>query len=140
LIAYELQVIGLTGTSTAYIIRWSLPNAARNSFPGNRTVERIPTLAMTVPAIRSDLNIQEKRKTTDKIPVPKPPNATSTAGPPPDTRVEALADTLRSSTFTGEVLRVLVRRLRHPEHAYTSKELEMLLLLTLALDRAGMWP
>ncbi|HXA25624.1 MAG TPA: hypothetical protein VNW90_25375 [Acetobacteraceae bacterium] len=79
-----------------------------------------------MPVPISDLNIQEKFKTSDKKHTID--------------RIAALADTLRSPTFTGEVLRVLVNRLRHPERAYTSKELEMLLLLTLALERAGMWP
>lgn len=51
-----------------------------------------------------------------------------------------LAGILHSAHWTGEVLRVLVRRLRHPDKPYTNKELEVLLLLTLALKRAGMWP
>lgn len=52
----------------------------------------------------------------------------------------ALDKALRSPGVTGQVLRVLVGRLRHPERAYTSKDLEVLLLLTAALQRAGMWP
>jgi hypothetical protein len=95
-----------------------------------------------MPVPISDLNIQEKFKTSDKKPTAKPHEAelAHSGAPPPDTRIAALADTLRSSTFTGEVLRILVNRLRHPERAYTNRELEMLLLLTLALERAGMWP
>lgn len=47
---------------------------------------------------------------------------------------------LRSPHWLGDVLRVLTVRLRHPNQPYTSKELEILMLLTLALRRAGMWP
>lgn len=54
-------------------------------------------------------------------------------------QVLVLTDLLHSPDWVGEVLRVLVRRLRHPGKPYTSKELEVLLLLTLALERAGMW-
>ena len=85
------------------------------------------------------LNIQEKLKNTDKKrseKAHKPPGV----DPPADARIAVLVGLLRSPDFTGEVLRVLTRRLRNPGLPYTSKELEILLLLTVALERAGMWP
>jgi hypothetical protein len=94
---------------------------------------------MRVPVKRSDLNIQEKLKTPNKNhtdQTAKPPGT----GPPAEAKIAVLVSMLRSPHFTGEVLRVLVRRLRNPGLPYTSKELETLLLLTVALERAGMWP
>ena len=84
---------------------------------------------MSVSVSRSDPNIQEKLKTN-----------TNKAHRPVELQVMVLAGILRSPRFLGKVLRVLVDRLRHPDRPYTNRELEVLLLLTLALERAGMWP
>lgn len=93
---------------------------------------------MLFSATRSEPNIQEKHNSTSTQRATAPTSA-SGIGQPPETHVEVLAVLLRSSDFTGDVLRVLVHRVRHPAKPYTSKELEVLLTLTLALERAGMW-
>jgi hypothetical protein len=90
---------------------------------------------MRVPV--SELNIQEKIKNSDKKPAVTPPMPVK---PEPDARIALLTGLLTEDSPTGEVLRVLVRRLRYPGLAYTSRELEVLLTLTIALERAGMWP
>lgn len=77
------------------------------------------------------LNIQEKVKNVDK----KPP-----ARPPVAEQVALVAAQLGAPGIVGDVLRVLVGRLRHPAKTYTSKELEVLLVLTIALKHARMWP
>jgi hypothetical protein len=86
-----------------------------------------------------DLNIQEKDKNTVKTLLP-PGMLANTRAAPTEAQITLLAASLRSPHFTGQVLRVLVRRLRYPENPYTSKDLEILLLVTMALERAGMWP
>lgn len=69
-------------------------------------------------------------------------DGTGTPGPPlpAAARVEVLASALRSRGPVGDALRVLVRRLRFPGESCTHKQIETLLLLTIALKRAGMWP
>jgi hypothetical protein len=86
---------------------------------------------MRVSALCTDPTIQEKHKTTT--------GGTGTSEPCVVLQVSVLAAMLRSRHFPGEVLRVLVRRLRHPEWPYTDRELRVLLVLTLALQRNGMW-
>jgi len=87
----------------------------------------------------ASLNIQEKLKTSDKNRTDLP--ATSPGGDLPcEIKIATLVNVLRSPDWAGDVLRVLTRRLRYPGLAYTSKELEILLLVTVALERAGMWP
>lgn len=88
-----------------------------------------------MPAPISDLNIQENLKTCIKKPAALGGNLHTAT----EEQIEALAALLGSTTFTGKVLRVLVRRLRHPERDYTNNELEVLLALTIALERNGMW-
>lgn len=81
------------------------------------------------------LNIQEKVKNT----ITKGPVDNGLAERA-NRKIAALDKALRSPGVTGQVLRVLVGRLQHPQRNYTGKELEILLLLTAALKRAGMWP
>lgn len=88
----------------------------------------------------ASLNIQEKLKTSDKKRTDLPAISSGGDDTPAEAKITVLAGILRSPGFTGEVLRVLARRLRYPGLAYTSKELEILLALTVALERAGMWP
>jgi hypothetical protein len=88
---------------------------------------------MSVSVPHADFNIQEKEKTTTNQGIPA-------RGEPLDPRIRALSAILRSPHLLGEVLRVLADRLRNPDKPYTSRELEILLLLTLALEHAGMWP
>lgn len=76
---------------------------------------------MHVPTSAS-LNIQKVNKNTP---------------PPLEMKITVLAGLLRSSHWYGEVLRTLTNRLRHPAKPYSDKDLEVLLLLTLALERAG---
>lgn len=57
-----------------------------------------------------------------------------------EAQIAALAGILASDDHTGEILRALAGRLRHPDEPHTDKELEALLTVTLALERAGMWP
>lgn len=52
-----------------------------------------------------------------------------------DAPVELLAKALRSPGPIGKSLRMLVRRVRHPEKPYSHEDLIMLLLLSLALRR-----
>lgn len=82
---------------------------------------------MSVSASRSDLNIQEKLKTGIKT---------------PEAQIAQLTALLRSPRLPGKALRVLaglVRRMPPPRTPYTGQELEVLLLLSTALKRAGMW-
>lgn len=58
-------------------------------------------------------NIQEKLKKYEK-------------------QISLLRSWLRSDTFAGTVLRVLVNRLKYPAHPYSSLDLQVLLLLTIA--------
>lgn len=61
----------------------------------------------------SQSNIQEKTKNREN-------------------QIELVRSWLRSNTLIGTVLRTLVARLKHPERPYSSLDLEVLLLLTLA--------
>jgi hypothetical protein len=90
-----------------------------------------------MPAPIPDSNIQEKLKTPNKKRAAKP--RTKALPAPPEARVAALAALLRSPGYLGQLLRVLARLLRDPGKSPTSQDLEMLLLLTVALERAGMW-
>ena len=47
-------------------------------------------------------------------------------------RIIHLRGVLRSHTLVGQVLRVLIRRLKYPHEPYTSPELQVLLMLSLA--------
>lgn len=42
------------------------------------------------------------------------------------------SDTLHGKTVVGRALRVLIKRLKHPERPYSSLDLEILLLISLA--------
>ena len=59
-------------------------------------------------------NIQEKVKNSDEI------------------QLTLVRSWLRSKSLYGRILRVLIRRLKYPQANYTSPELEVLLLLSLA--------
>lgn len=73
--------------------------------------ERIMTLPM--PQNIAPINIQENVKNYEK-------------------ETAALRSWLRSRTLLGQVLRVLVGRLKYPERPYSSLDLQVLLLLSLA--------
>jgi hypothetical protein len=87
----------------------------------------------------SELNIQEKSKTSDKKPTVTAPAPDKPRPDVPDL-IALLTSLVTEDSPTGDVMRVLVRRLRYPDRAYTNQELEVLLALTLALEYAGMWP
>jgi hypothetical protein len=87
---------------------------------------------MPVPA--SPTNIQENIKTCDKKLTVGNPHSR-----PSEEQIEWLASLLVSRGPLGGVLRVLTDRLRHPGRPYTNRELEVLLLVTCALERAGLW-
>lgn len=46
---------------------------------------------------------------------------------------------LKSNTLFGQVLRVLVRRIKHPEQPYSSLDLQVLLLISLAEEDPPGW-
>lgn len=50
-----------------------------------------------------------------------------------------LAALLKDHHFVARAFRALAHRLVEPASPYTNDDLEMLLLVTLALDRAGLW-
>ena len=82
---------------------------------------------MTYCTSRPSINIQEKNKTTRGIPGPS------------EAQVVALAALMASPGMQGRVLRTLVRRLTQPDAVYTGREMETLLLVTVAAIRAGLW-
>jgi len=64
----------------------------------------------------ASLNIQEKLKTYES-------------------QINAVRRWLRSPLLHGQILRVLIHRLKHPESEYTSLELQVLFLLAVAEQR-----
>lgn len=50
--------------------------------------------------------------------------------------IEQLAEALRSRSIVGQALRTLAKRVVRPDAPYAKKDLETLLLLSLALRRA----